>query len=78
MLNILQVILVYYYFYICNCRESEDTMLLILKEIYGQMGIAPDSQVPQPILPFDISGDNDTYSEYTYSIGALPTQFVRK
>lgn len=58
--------------------ESEDTMLLILKEIYGQMGIAPDSQVPQPILPFDISGDNDTYSEYTYSIGALPTQFVRK
>ncbi|XP_014272085.1 mucin-3A isoform X2 [Halyomorpha halys] len=58
--------------------ESEDTMLLILKEIYGQMGIAPDSQVPQPILPFDISGDNDTYSEYTYSIGAPPTQFVRK
>lgn len=58
--------------------ESEDTVLMILKEIYGLMGIAPDSQVSQPILPFDMGSENDTYSEYTYSIGAPPTQFVRK
>ncbi|XP_073996179.1 uncharacterized protein isoform X2 [Rhodnius prolixus] len=59
--------------------ESEDTMLLILKELYATIGISPDSQVPQPILPFDISSDtNETYSEYTDSIGAPPTQFIRK
>lgn len=34
-------------------RESEDTMLMILKEIYGTMGITPDSQVVQQILPVD-------------------------
>lgn len=54
-------------------------MLLILKELYATIGISPDSQVPQPILPFDISSDtNETYSEYTDSIGAPPTQFIRK
>ncbi|KAK9509366.1 hypothetical protein O3M35_006699 [Rhynocoris fuscipes] len=60
--------------------ESEDTMLLILKELYATMGISPDSQVPQPILPFDLSSEtgNETYSEYTDSIGAPPTQFIRK
>ncbi|XP_065224532.1 phospholipase DDHD2 isoform X2 [Planococcus citri] len=41
---------------------SRDTMLLVLKEIYGDMGIFTDNQVPQTILPFDIT-DGETSSE---------------
>lgn len=33
--------------------ESEDTMLMILKEVYGSMGISADSNVPLPIPPID-------------------------
>jgi hypothetical protein len=36
-------------------RESEDTILMVLKELYQTMGISPDSQVAQQILPFDIT-----------------------
>lgn len=31
-------------------RESEDTMLLILKEIYSSMGISADNQIPQQTM----------------------------
>lgn len=30
-------------------------MLLVLKEIYGDMGVCTDNQLPQTILPFDIT-----------------------
>lgn len=45
-------------------RTSRDTMLLVLKEIYGDMGIYTDNQVPQTILPFDIT-DGETSSEHS-------------
>ncbi len=34
-----------------SIRESEDTVLLILKEIYGLMGLAPTRQVTSPQRP---------------------------
>lgn len=34
-------------------RESEDTMLMILKEIYGSMGIQTDAQLPQQTLSIE-------------------------
>lgn len=34
-------------------RESEDTMLLILKEIYGSRGIQTDTQIPQQSMSFE-------------------------
>ena len=36
-------------------RESEDTMLLILKEIYSSMGISVDSQIPQQTMTIERS-----------------------
>lgn len=36
-----------------NFRESEDTMLLILKEIYGSRGIQTDAQLPQQTLSIE-------------------------
>lgn len=45
--NLLNLI---YYF----CRESEDTILLVLKEIYSILGVSPDNQIQHAILPFDI------------------------
>lgn len=36
-----------------NIRESEDTMLLILKEIYGSMGIQTDAQLPQQTMSIE-------------------------
>lgn len=36
-----------------NFRESEDTMLLILKEIYGSRGIQTDAQLPQQSLSIE-------------------------
>lgn len=38
------IILIYNLIYF---RESEDTMLLMLKEIYGSRGIQTDAQLPQ-------------------------------
>lgn len=32
-------------------------MLMILKEIYGEMGVYTDNQLPQTILPFDITNN---------------------
>uniref|UniRef100_A0A8D8R8N6 Phospholipase DDHD2 n=2 Tax=Cacopsylla melanoneura TaxID=428564 RepID=A0A8D8R8N6_9HEMI len=40
--------------------ESNDTMLLVLKEIYAEMGFSADSQVPQQILPFDMEETGGT------------------
>lgn len=34
-------------------------MLMILKEIYATMGITPDNQVAQQILPFDMGDKID-------------------
>jgi len=34
-------------------RESEDTMLLILKEIYGSKGIQTDAQLPQQSMSIE-------------------------
>jgi hypothetical protein len=43
-------------------RESQDTILLVLKELYSIMGVTPDSQVQHAILPFDINdGDNSNH-----------------
>lgn len=33
--------------------ESEDTMLMILKEIYGSMDIKPDNQIPQQTMTIE-------------------------
>ncbi|VVC36241.1 Hypothetical protein CINCED_3A009347 [Cinara cedri] len=42
--------------------ESEDTILLVLKEMYSITGISPDNQVQHAILPFDIhDNDNSNY-----------------
>lgn len=47
-----------YYF----CRESEDTILLVLKEIYSILGVSPDNQIQHAILPFDIhDSENSNY-----------------
>lgn len=44
--------------------ESEDTMLLVLKEIYSHMGVCVDNQIPQQMLPFDIPmSEAQSYSE---------------
>lgn len=43
------------------CRESEDTILLVLKEMYSIMNVSPDSQVQHAILPFDIHDDGSNY-----------------
>lgn len=43
-------------------RESEDTILLVLKEMYSIMDVSPDNQVQHAILPFDIhDADNANY-----------------
>jgi hypothetical protein len=34
-------------------RESEDTILMILKEIYSSMEISPDNQVPQQTMTIE-------------------------
>ncbi|KAL1122817.1 hypothetical protein AAG570_003143 [Ranatra chinensis] len=59
--------------------ESEDTMLMILKELYQTMGISTDSQIPQPILPFDISSEDyadpgKAYAHYTESTTLSPVE----
>lgn len=36
----------------CN-RESEDTMLLILKEIYSNAGVESDRQLPQQTMTIE-------------------------
>ncbi|XP_060854215.1 phospholipase DDHD2-like isoform X1 [Rhopalosiphum padi] len=42
--------------------ESEDTILLVLKEIYSIQGVSPDNQIQHAILPFDIhDSDNSDY-----------------
>ncbi|XP_050546252.1 SEC23-interacting protein-like isoform X4 [Daktulosphaira vitifoliae] len=40
--------------------ESEDTILLVLKEIYSALGVSPDNQVQHAMLPFDISDENSS------------------
>lgn len=40
-------------FYYIYCRESEDTMLLILKEIYSNMGVESDRQLPQQTMTIE-------------------------
>jgi len=43
-------------------RESEDTILLVLKEIYSILGVSPDNQIQHAILPFDIhDSENSNY-----------------
>ncbi|XP_024084166.1 mucin-5AC-like isoform X1 [Cimex lectularius] len=56
--------------------ESEDTVLMVLKEIYKTMGISADVQLPQQILPFDISSDDN--SEYTDNVNFSQNQFSQK
>jgi hypothetical protein len=53
---------------VCNAastysRESEDTMLLILKEVYSSVGITADNHVPQQNVP----ADRSTSSILSYS-----------
>lgn len=53
-----------------TCRTSRDSMLLVLKEIYGDMNISSDNQLPQNILPFELnegqsSSDGSTPNEPT-------------
>ncbi|RVE44492.1 hypothetical protein evm_010896 [Chilo suppressalis] len=46
--------------------ESEDTMLLILREIYDSLGVAPDSTVPQQSLT--VQRQRPTKSNETYVV----------
>lgn len=48
----------------CVCRESEDTMLMMLKEMYATMGVSPDSQVVQQILPFELPDGLSNHPQY--------------
>ena len=48
-------------------------MLLVLKEIYGDMGVYTDNQLPQTILPFDIT-DGENEPAIQRSMGVDPTQ----
>lgn len=54
-------------------RTSRDTMLLVLKEIYGDMGIYTDNQIPQTILPFDITDGESSEEYYNQSSSRDPT-----
>lgn len=51
-------------------------MLLVLKEIYGDMGVYTDNQLPQTILPFDITDGEATTktAQSVQQIGVDPTQ----
>lgn len=74
-------------FLIFVIRESEDTMLLILKEMYGSNGIQADAQMPQQIMsteriqspePFPVAGPSNFSSrssplETTSQLGFDPT-----
>jgi hypothetical protein len=49
--------LLYVHVLIYCYRQSEDTMLMMLKEIYGSMGIQTDAQLPQQTLSIErVSG----------------------
>lgn len=37
----------------CNCRESPDTTLFIMKEIYASLGIEADSKIPQQTMSIE-------------------------
>lgn len=52
-------------------RESNDTMLLVLKEIYAGLGVSADSQVPQTILPFDLEETSETMEVTTPPLGPV-------
>lgn len=47
--------------YLLLFRESEDTMLLILKEIYGSSGIQTDAQLPALSLQVCPTPNSSTY-----------------
>ena len=58
-----------------DLRTSRDTMLLVLKEIYGDMGVYTDNQLPQTILPFDITdGEIADAQNIQQNLGVDPTQ----
>ncbi|XP_049864608.1 phospholipase DDHD2 isoform X1 [Schistocerca gregaria] len=56
--------------------ESEDTILMILKEIYATMGVPPDSHSIQQNIPIDrepkTNTDPDIYNELSYFDGPEP------
>lgn len=54
-------------------------MLLVLKEIYGDMGVYTDNQLPQTILPFDITdGENPIEHLPPHNPGVDPTQPMKE
>nr|QLL26895.1 TAG lipase [Locusta migratoria] len=56
--------------------ESEDTILMILKEIYATMGVTADSHSIQQNIPIEreskVNTDSDIYSELSYFDGSEP------
>jgi hypothetical protein len=57
---------------ICS-RESEDTMLMILKEVYSTMGITADNHVLQQHIP----ADRSTSSILSYSATSVDADVSR-
>lgn len=53
--------------------ESEDTMLMILKEIYGSMGIKSDSQIPQQTMTIERPPPSPKQSRKPEKMGMDPT-----
>jgi len=63
---------------VCNAastcsRESEDTMLMILKEVYSTVGITADNHVLQQSIP----ADHSTSSILSYSATSVDTDVSR-
>lgn len=59
------VLTLYLYFFEiikCYCRESEDTMLLMLKEIYDSMGVTTDNQIPQQTMTIERTIPSTSFS----------------
>jgi len=59
-----------YYILIYNLiyfRESEDTMLLILKEIYGSRGIQTDAQLPQQSMSVERVSSSSSLNSSAFS-----------
>lgn len=43
-------------------RDSEDTILFVMKEIYSGLGISPDSQVPQQTMTIERPSSRNSLS----------------
>lgn len=50
-----QIVIIKLFLFFEIFRESEDTTLFIIKEIYSSQGIRTDNQIPQPTMTIERS-----------------------